>query len=210
MPTPDLKSFRANPLARIRPSAVRIFEDLVFGTRSISASLSPSGHAGEPACPSFVRSANLVSFLVLSLSPVARSEFRFRSLSSVARSGSLRRPSLPLILLSSLEDLSSVAKNHATKSRSRNTKISVQNSSFLCLTFPSILHYFLSKFAKFALSLSQYVGPNMSPAGAFNVVEPPTRNTAGVSGLVGLVRNCPGPNPAIPNGAPELITARSP
>jgi L-fuculose-phosphate aldolase len=61
-----------------------------LGARSISASLPPSEPAGEPACSSFVRSANLVSFLFDRLSPVARSESRVRS-------------SLPLILLSSLE-----------------------------------------------------------------------------------------------------------
>ena len=56
----------------------------------------------------------------------------------------------PLILLSSLEDLSSVEKNHATNSRSCNTKISVQNSSFLCLTRLRILHNFRSNSSLFS------------------------------------------------------------
>ena len=53
-------------------------------------------------------------------------------------------------------------------------------------------------------------GPNVTPAGAFNVVPLPTKNTSGVGALVGFFCNCPGPNPAMPNGDAELSAARSP
>jgi hypothetical protein len=86
-PLPPLKasggSSREDPPFR-RPN----FRRPGLGPRSISASLSPSSPASKPASPSFVRSANLVSFLVLSVSPLAQSDSRSRSLSPVARSGS--------------------------------------------------------------------------------------------------------------------------
>ena len=124
-----IKSYRANPLARTRPSAVRISRRSGIGPRSFCSISSSLRVSGQPAPPVFVRDVTSCELLLPQLYLLSRIA-PFDQIWSLASESSL-----PPILLSSLEDLSSVAENHPTKSRSCNNKISVQNSSFLCLTF---------------------------------------------------------------------------
>jgi len=108
--------FSLQPCEQARKSFVRPFRKSREFPRPQRVSARPirfSFAIPVSSCPKWVSRSILVSF--------ARSESRVRS-------------SLPSILLSSLEDLSSVAENLHTKSRSCNSKISVQNSSLLCLT----------------------------------------------------------------------------
>jgi len=101
---PQHKSQRANPLARTRPSAVRIFRRSGFGSESSPClpGFPPNLRANPPALRSSVPSRPASVIFVACCPSVSRSR--------------VSRPSLQSsqFLLSSLEDLSSVAKNHAT------------------------------------------------------------------------------------------------
>ena len=100
----SLNSQRANPLARTRPSAVRIFRRSGFGSESSPClpGFPPVLRANPPALRSSVPSRPASVIFVACCPSVSRSR--------------VSRPSLQSsqFLLSSLEDLSSVAKNHAT------------------------------------------------------------------------------------------------
>ncbi len=116
------KCKRASPLSRTSPSAVRISRRPGFGPKSFPDGLVvPQNLRASPTVPRSFVASKTASLVFASLPLVAQSESRVRA-------------SLPPTLLSSLEDLSSVAKNPRTKIELCNTKKSVQISSFLCLT----------------------------------------------------------------------------